>query len=52
MKLKFIFFICAASLAAASFGKDDAVVEGVVQLPPPMAEHPLDQRYRTNIDAP
>jgi plastocyanin len=52
MKLRFVLFICAAALAAASLAKGDAVIEGVVQLPPPTIERPLDQRYRTSVEAP
>jgi plastocyanin len=52
MKQRVVLFICTAGLAAASFAKDDAVIEGVVQLPPPTAQRPLDQRYRTNVEGP
>lgn len=52
MKLRLVLFICAAGLAATSLAKGDAVIEGVVQLPPPTIERPLDQRYRTNAEAP
>ncbi len=40
-----------AVLATTTIARDDSVVEGVVQLPPPVAERPLSQRYRTNTDA-
>jgi plastocyanin len=38
---------CVTSLAASALAGDGASVEGVVQLPPPTAERPLSQRYRT-----
>jgi plastocyanin len=37
-------------LFGAASAKADAVVEGVVHLPPPTTEPPLNQRYRTNAD--
>jgi plastocyanin len=41
-----------AGLVAAAFAKDDASIEGVVQLPPPTTERALNQRYGTNVEAP
>ena len=52
MKLRFVLSICTAGLAAATSARGDAVIEGVVQLPPPTIERPLDQRYRTNTEPP
>jgi plastocyanin len=44
----FIAAACAIGLASSSFAGNDAAIEGVVQLPPPTPERPLDQRYRTS----
>ena len=51
MHLKLLILITATGLAATTSAKGDAAIEGVVQLPPPTAEHALSQRYRTNIEA-
>jgi len=42
--------ICSAGLAATSSANPEAAVEGLVELPPPTAEHPITQRYRTNVE--
>jgi plastocyanin len=45
--------VCLLSLSsAAALPKDDASLEGVVQLPPPTVERALNQRYGTNVEAP
>jgi len=49
---RFVIFLCVGGLAATSPAKGDAVIDGVVQLLPPAAERPLNQRYRTNVEAP
>ena len=40
--------IFAFGLVSTSFGGNDAAVVGVVRLPPPTLERPLDQRYQTS----
>jgi len=35
-----------------AWAKDDASIEGVVQLPPPTVVRALNQRYGTNVEAP
>lgn len=42
----------AIALAFAATARGGATVEGLVQLPPPRMERPLNQRYQTNADAP
>ena len=45
--------LCYACLIVGGFAKEDASVEGVVELPPPSMERMLNQRYgTTNADAP
>jgi len=44
--------LCLAGLTAAAFAKDDASIEGVVQLPPPTVVRALNQRYGTNTEGP
>ena len=39
-------------LTVGASAKDDASLEGVVQLPPPTTERALNQRYGTNVEAP
>ena len=51
MLSKSLIFIFAAGLAATGLAKDDATIEGVVQLPPPTPERALNQRYQTNVEA-
>jgi plastocyanin len=51
MHPRFLVFISAVGLAATTSAKDDAAVEGVVQLPPPTMERALSQRYGTNAEA-
>ncbi len=52
MNARLIISSCLVGLTAAVWAKDDACLEGVVQLPPPMVERALNQRYGTNIEAP
>ena len=40
------------AIVAAGCLKADATIEGLVQLPAPRMERPLNQRYQTNVDAP
>jgi len=40
-----------ASLTITAWAKDDASIEGVVQLPPPTVVRALNQRYGTNVEA-
>jgi plastocyanin len=44
--------VCLAGLTIAASAKDDASLEGIVQLPPPTVERALNQRYGTNVEAP
>jgi len=44
--------ICVVGLAVTGSAKNDAAIEGVVQLPAPTVERVLNQRYRTNVEAP
>ena len=44
--------LCLAGLGLSASAKDDAALEGVVQLPPPTVERALNSRYGTNVDAP
>lgn len=44
--------ICLALIAAVGCIKADVTIEGVVQLPPPRMERPVNQRYQTNLEAP
>jgi len=39
-------------LTVGASAKDDASLEGVVQLPPPTVERALNQRYGANVEAP
>jgi plastocyanin len=45
-------FILLATLAAVQSLRADAAIEGVVQLPAPRMERPLNQRYQTNVESP
>jgi len=45
-----LILICCAGLAANGSVHAEAAIEGVVELPPPAAERPVNQRYRTNIE--
>jgi plastocyanin len=40
------------AVAAAGSLKADATIEGLVQLPEPRMERPVNQRYQTNVEAP
>jgi plastocyanin len=51
VKAKLLLLFLVVALFRTAPAKADAVVEGVVQLPPRTAEPGLSQRYRTNIDA-
>jgi plastocyanin len=44
------FIIWYLGLAAASYAGPEPAIEGVVELPPPTAERPLSQRYRTDLE--
>lgn len=50
--MKSFVFIPLAALAAVGSLRADAIIEGVVQLPEPRMERPLNQRYQTNVEAP
>lgn len=52
MKARLLIPVCLASLTMAGQAKDDASLEGVVQLPPPTVVRALNQRYGTNVEAP
>jgi plastocyanin len=49
---RLLILLCVTGLTVDVSAKDDASIEGVVQLPPPTAERALSQRYGTNIEAP
>lgn len=51
MNARFLAFLCLAGLASSASAKDDASIEGVVQLPPPTVVRALNQRYGTNAEA-
>src|SRR5207253_3775513 len=44
--------LCLTTLTISVWAKDDAAIEGVVQLPPPTMERALNQRYGANTEAP
>ncbi len=44
--------LCFASLAAISFVRADATIEGLVTLPPPQMGRTLSARYQTTVEAP
>jgi len=44
--------LCLAGLTVGASAKDDASLEGTVQLPPPTIERALNPRYGTNVEAP
>jgi plastocyanin len=44
--------LCLTGLTVGVSAKDDASIEGVVQLPPPTAKRALNPRYGTNVEAP
>lgn len=52
MKARLLIPLCLAGLTIGVSAKDDASLEGVVQLPPPTMERALNQRYGTNVEAP
>ena len=51
MNAKWLIPLCIAGLTVGALAKDDASIEGVVQLPPPTVERALNQRYGTNVEA-
>ena len=52
MNARLLIPVCLAGLTIGVSAKDDASLEGVVQLPPPTMERALNQRYGTNVEAP
>jgi len=44
--------VCVTGLTVVVSAKDDASLDGTVQLPPPTVERALNQRYGTNVEAP
>ena len=52
MNSRLLIPFCLAGLTVGVLAKDDASLEGVVQLPPPTVERALNQRYGTNVEAP
>jgi plastocyanin len=52
VKARLLISVCLAGLTVGVLAKDDASLEGVVQLPPPTVERALNQRYGTNVEAP
>jgi len=49
---RLLILICVVGLAVTGSANDDASIEGIVQLPAPTVERVLNQRYRTNVEAP
>jgi plastocyanin len=52
VKARWLILVCLAGQIAEVSAKDDASLEGTVQLPPPTVERALNQRYGTNVEAP
>lgn len=52
MQPRLLILICVVGLAVTGSANDDASIEGIVQLPAPTVERVLNQRYRTNVEAP
>ena len=52
MNARLLILVYVTGLTAGVSAKDDASLEGVVQLPPPTVERALNQRYGTNVEAP
>jgi len=52
MNARLLIPVCLAGLTIGVSAKDDASLEGVIQLPPPTMERALNQRYGTNVEAP
>lgn len=52
MNARLLIPVCLAGLTITAWAKDDALIEGVVQLPPPTVVRALNQRYGTNAEAP
>ena len=52
MNARLFIFVSVTGLTIGASAKDDASIEGVVQLPPPIVERALNQRYGTNVEAP
>jgi plastocyanin len=49
---RFLIPVCLAGITITAGAKDDASIEGVVQLPPPTVVRALNQRYGTHTEAP
>jgi plastocyanin len=47
-----LIFFLSTGVATTGSSADDGVIEGTVQLPPPTAQRALNQRYRTEAEAP
>ena len=52
MNARLLTLVCVTGLTVDVSAKDDASLEGTVQLPPPVVERALKQRYGTNVEAP
>ena len=52
MNVRLLIPLCFAAVTATAPAKDEASIEGVVQLPPPTVVRALNQRYGTNVEAP
>ena len=52
MNARLLILVCVTGLTVDVSAKDDASLEGTVQLPPPVVERALNQRYGTNVEAP
>jgi plastocyanin len=49
---KWLIPLCLAGLTVGALAKDDASIEGAVQLPSPTVERALTQRYGANVEGP
>ncbi len=52
MNTRLLTLVCVTGLTVVVSAKDDASLDGTVQLPPPTVERALNQRYGTNVEAP
>ena len=50
MNARFLVPLCLTGLTLTAWAKDDASIEGVVQLPPPTVVRALNQRYGTSVE--
>jgi len=50
--VKSLISICFAVAASVASAKADATIEGLVQLPEPKMERPVNQRYQSTVEAP